>query len=467
MGKENQSNVLKHKMGVMREYFRKPNNIALIATIKGEINEDDLRDALKKITKIHPLTGVRVVIDSDQDAWFTDEDVPPAPLKIIKRRSERQSIGTVEKEHEIPFDFNKGPLIRFVLLKSEEVSDIIIICQHSICDGLSLTILLQDIIFLLDNPTTKIKKVNAVFPISDNFQIPFRVKLRLLKNKFIMNRINRKWDDQALLFDDEDYQNVHEAYFQKFRYKIVNLNLSEEETSNLIAKCRENQVTVNSAISVALLSGRKNIRGNSVQDDSTVQIAVDIRNQLKRPGENVFGFLASGIKIEFEYPPETAFWDNVRLFHQIIISELKGKRALENLMRYSTSPTLTDAINFAIYGEWVSNGFKRCQKLLKFIRSNNKAMEISKQLVTTAPDLTMSNLGQIKTPEAQNNLQLDRLYFITSSYPYLDLVAGLVTINGKLTLTMSYMEPKEDNSNHMSLEMEKIMHNAMDQLMHD
>jgi len=122
---------------------------------------------------------------------------------------------------------------------------------------------------------------------------------------------------------------------------------------------------------------------------------VNIRDQLKRPAENVFGFLASGIKIEFEYLSDTTFWDNIRSFHQKVTLELKDKIALENLMGYNTNPTLTDAINFAIYGKCVSNGFNGQKKLLKFIQSNNKAVEISKQLVTAAPDLMVSNLGRI------------------------------------------------------------------------
>lgn len=451
-------------MGVMREYFRTPNNIALIATFKGKINDNNLRNVLDKITKIHPLTGVRVVIDSDQDAWFTDEGVAPIPLKVITRRSEGQSIDIVEKEHKIPFDFNKGPLIRFILLKSEKASDIIIIGQHSICDGMSLIILLQDVMSLLNNPESKIKTAGAVFPTSNNFSIPFIVKLRLLKNKVIMSRINKKWNNQPVIFDDEDYQNVHDAYFQKFKYKIINLNLSHEETSNLIVKCHENQVTVNSALSVALLAGKQDVKGKTVQENANVQIAVNLRNQLKKPVRNVFGFLASGIKIEFEYLPNITFWDNVRLFHQKVIKELEARKALKNLMGYNTSPTLTDAINFAMYGKWVSGGFSRYEKISKFIENNNEAVKISRRLVTTTPVLMMSNLGQIKNLETPNDLQLDRLYFITSSSPYLDLVAGLITANGKLTLTLSYVEPEENNLNHIDLEMEKILYNAMNQL---
>ena len=46
MVKKTQNNVFKHKMGVMREYFRTPNNIALIATFRKEIDEDELRAVL-------------------------------------------------------------------------------------------------------------------------------------------------------------------------------------------------------------------------------------------------------------------------------------------------------------------------------------------------------------------------------------------------------------------------------------
>lgn len=462
MVKKTQNNVFKHKMGVMREYFRTPNNIALIATFRKEIDEDELRAVLKKITKIHPLTGVRVVIDHNHDAWFTDEGVAPIPLKIIARRSQMQCIDIVEKEQEIPFDFNKGPLIRFILLKSEKISDIIIICQHSICDGISLTILLQDIISLISNPESQIKKIDTVFPISNNFSVPLKFKLRSLKNNFIMSRINNKWNKHPVIFDDTDYQDVHNTYFQKFKYKISYLNLSHEETSKLIKKCHDNQVTVNSAISVALLAGRQSING-SIQDDENVQIAVNIRNQLKRPSENVFGLLASGIKMEFEYVAYKTFWENVRSFHQKVIQELEERKALQNIMGYSITPTLTDAINFAKFGKWVTDGFNSYEKLSKFIRSNNKAVKIAKELETTAPVLMMSNLGQIKIPETPDDLQLDRLYFITSSSPHMDMVAGLVTSNGKLTLTLSYMEPKENNSNP-NIKIEKIMHNAMDQL---
>ena len=68
--RENETRDSKFKLGVMREYFRIPNNVAVIAAINGNISENNLVQVLKKVAKMHPLTGVRVVIDSNQDAWF-------------------------------------------------------------------------------------------------------------------------------------------------------------------------------------------------------------------------------------------------------------------------------------------------------------------------------------------------------------------------------------------------------------
>jgi len=76
----------------------------------------------------------------------------------------------------------------------------------------------------------------------------------------------------------------------------------------------------------------------------------------------------------------------------------------------------------------------------------------------------ISNLGYIKTPEEYGSLKLDQLYFVTSSSPFLDLVVGAVTVNGKLTLTLNYMEPRDDTSSKLGLELEKIMHKSIEQL---
>lgn len=460
---ETSGNEFKCKMGVMREYFRIPNNVVITATINGNILEGELVEVLKKVTKMHPLMGVRIVIDSNYEAWFTDEGAAPLSLKTIDRKSNRQWIDVVENEHNIPFDFESGPLIRFILLKSKEVSDLIIICQHSICDGISLTNLIQEIMFLLSNPEAGVKRVDPVFPVSENFPaVSFRIKLKLLKNRLVMGRINREWNKQRVIFDDVDYQNIHEAYTQKYKHRIIAEELSESQTLDLINWCHKNHVTVNSALSVALLAGRHDIRGES-DGSHLVQIAANIRNHLKKPAKNVFGFLAGGIKFRFEYLPDKMFLYNVNLFHKKVLHELNGNKILEPLIGYYISPTLIDGINFATYGKWVFDGFSRYQKLSQFVQNRkNKAVDISNQIIDNMPGLMISNLGNIKTQKEYGSLKLDQLYFVTSASPFLDLVAGVVTVSGKLTLTLNYME--DGASGNLGIELEGIMHKSIEHL---
>ncbi|MEL7671345.1 hypothetical protein [Methanobacterium sp.] len=461
---ENETHDSKFKLGVMREYFRIPNNVAVIAAINGNISENNLVQVLKKVAKMHPLTGVRVVIDSNQDAWFTEECDAPLPLKVTRRKSNRHWIDVLENEQKIPFDFEKGPLIRFILLKSGEISDLIVICQHSICDGLSLANIIQDIMFLLNNPEIKVKRIDPVLPVPANFPaVPLQVKSKLLKNKLIMRRVNRKWDKQQVLFDDVDYHDIHKAYTQKYKHRIIVEELSLSQTSDLVEWCHKNHVTVNSALSVAFLAGRRSIRGESSDNNHTIQIAVNIRDRFKKPVKRVFGLLASGIKFEFEYLPEKTFSDNVSLFHQKVQHELNGNKILEPLIGYYIDPTLVDGINFATYGRWLTDEFSRYEKLSGFIKNkSNKAVAISNQMVNNMPGLMISNLGAIKTQKGYDSLKLDHLYFVTSSSPFLDIVAGVVTASGKLTLTLNYME--DDTSNDLGIKLEKIMHKSIGHL---
>ena len=78
------------------------------------------------------------------------------------------------------------------------------------------------------------------------------------------------------------------------------------------------------------------------------------------------------------------------------------------------------------------------------------------------PGLMISNLGNVKTQKEYDSLKLDQLHFVTSSSPFLDLVIGVVTVNGKLTLTLNYMEG--DNSGNLGIELEKIMCKSIEHL---
>lgn len=453
----------KYRMGMMREYFRIPNYVALVARIKGNIKKEDLEVILNKLTKIHPLLGVRILVDDDHQAWFTNKDVAPLSLKVYNRKSADQWIEIIENEYKNHFDFEKGPLIRFILLKTPDISDLVIITQHVICDGISLTNLVRDIIFHLREPNRKIRKIEAILPVAENFPVAnsLKFKWKHYLDKFLVRRLNEQWKKQRIIFDEEDYETIMEANSQKFNYRIIPAELSPIETSVLVDKCRQNNVTVNSAISVAFFRARQVIRGYSPHENPRVQIAVNIRNKLKEPATDVFGFLASSISFEFSYDANEDFWDNVGQFHREVLEQLEGNGPLEDLIGCHI-PTLTEAVNFAIYGRWVTRDFQRYEKIHNFIEDeNNIAVQRSEEKINNMPGLSISNLGQIKVAKYED-LKVHRLYFAGSPNPFMDLSIGAVTVDGRLSLTQNYMDPQDSNSGNLNIEMKEIMDKAIE-----
>jgi NRPS condensation-like uncharacterized protein len=121
-------------------FFRAPEaNVSLVIRLKGRVDEDNLKLALTGVAKIHPLLHARCITDENQDAWFIIDEPRELTLKVLPRNLDDDWKTAIQNEYRTPFDFEKGPLIRFVLLKSSETSDLLIYCQHTICDGLSLS----------------------------------------------------------------------------------------------------------------------------------------------------------------------------------------------------------------------------------------------------------------------------------------------------------------------------------------
>ncbi|GAJ24617.1 unnamed protein product, partial [marine sediment metagenome] len=130
-----------------RRFFRSPNQtISIVARIKGYISEDDLKGALYKVGQQHLLLGVRIYLDENNEPWYTNEKVPENPLRVVQRTSDEDWNRELLNEYKIRFKLATGPLARFVLLQSHEISEILIICHHVICDGTSLAILARDLL---------------------------------------------------------------------------------------------------------------------------------------------------------------------------------------------------------------------------------------------------------------------------------------------------------------------------------
>ena len=133
-------------------------NVAVVARIKGNVNYYALERAINKIKEKHPLITSIVKTEKNIKFFVKDPDLQ-IPLKSVARNSDSDWIDVIKQENLIPFDHSNGPLIRFILIYSPDVSEIITYCQHAICDGTALAFLLRDLLMVMCEPDVPLEEL--------------------------------------------------------------------------------------------------------------------------------------------------------------------------------------------------------------------------------------------------------------------------------------------------------------------
>lgn len=443
-----------------RRFFRSPTQtISIIARVKGFISEEDLKKALYKIREQHPLVGVRVYLDENYDAWYTTENVPENPLKVLQRSSEKDWYQELLKQYKIRFEIEKGPLARFVLIQSPEISEIIIICHEVVCDGTSVAILARDLLLYIGNPNREVIKMSEP-PLASPENFPTEIKLNKLMVAAI-NKMNQMWQKSKVIFDDEDIDNIFRAYWDNYKFNVISVELNEKETSDLVEKCKQHGVTVNSALNTAFYAARYSIRGEFKGGKRNIMVPVNLRKRYKNPVGEHFGHYAAGFQFKLSYNPKLDFWENAKIFNK----EVKEKLDINEMFKFAVltgliDQSLVDARSFSFMGKLVPSNFSRYEKIQAFSNDEkNIVNKRAKKQIKELPGLAITNLGRLDYPTKYGSLELDRFILVTSGSPYFELVIPAVTVAGKLTFTINYLEETTDTPT-----MERIKNKVLEHL---
>jgi NRPS condensation-like uncharacterized protein len=438
------------------------NNMAAAARILGDIQENELRRAIDSVGAVHPLMGARVVIDGHYDIWFSTDNAQKAKLRTVPRTSEEQWFEEVRQEYLVPFEPERGPLIRFVLVYSVRISELIAFSQHSICDGISLAKLLGDILAWYADPAAR---GQALLPPATT---DFLEKSDIFSSKSIdkaaIDHYNDQWQKSPHYFSQEDFISIYAALARKIRHEIVLLQLEPEETLNLVARCRANGATVTSALTAAFLAAYQEIIGQLPENRRTIQVPFDLRRHLgDKPGD-FLGFFVGAFKFPFAYNSEKSFWKNAQELQEII---RKRAEMLDNsaIDMESFAPTLVDAFtNCAPYMELLPEAFSQTEKLRAFARDReNIAFELCSKAVYDLPGTISTNIGRLHLPEAYGSLRLDRMFFVAPASEAFPLFIAGVSVNDRLAFSLNYVE-RMGGGDALTRDMIRIRNRALEYL---
>jgi NRPS condensation-like uncharacterized protein len=425
-----------------RVHSKVPNShISIIATILGNVSFDELKKIIKKMQKRHPILNAHLYSEG-KEVYSVVDGTLEIPIEVIRRISNDQWRNEIIRQHKIPLEMEKGPLIRFILLYSAEISDLIIFCQHTICDGMSLAYLARDIMIYLGDPTKEVELLPPA-PLVNEDNIPSDIKPSLMMRIFGKS-INKKWEKSEVLFNYDDFYALHEAFWKKYTYKAHLYELSKEDTKTLIIVCRKNGVTVNTALVIAFAIAQNQLNSKSPKYLQNLSFAVNLRDFLNNPIAEQFGFFAGGMQLKFKCSDKDSFWKVAKKFHnKATPSEARKQALVGSLNAFILNSSLYDAQIFAGFGHLISSNSQSYNKIQAFIKDNKNIVNkmVKKKLSKGfAMAQIMTNLGKTGFPEKYGDLILKNLILMPSCSPYTELVLGVVTHGGRLSITLNHME---------------------------
>jgi hypothetical protein len=432
---------------VERLFTRSPFSlVTMVARIKGRVSESMLRDALDKTALRHPNLRTRIVEDAQGNSRFTSEGAGAIPIEVVPRKSDEHWMEVVEETSQVPFKFSERPAIRLVLLQSLDRSDLVIVCHHIICDGLSLAYLSRDLMRHLGDAT--LEPVILPNPVLvDEDTIPANVSLNFVVQA-VLGKINKKWQQDRVVFDQQDYQDLTTAYWQKFHHSTLPIELTGEQTDALVARCKAEGVTVNTALTAAFVDAQISVQGMQATH-SSIGIAASLRDRLRLPVGEAMGFYAGVITLKYKRTRTASFWENARRLHRRIKPLAHGLSMLKDPLTWChLDPTILEAMNFKKLGGLVRQDVNRHEKLTAFAKKDDVVQGILKRGRMDAVDkifmgTAVTNLTRLDFPRNYGELELDRLILQPGgAFPLsqVGLVVGAVTCSGKLSLVLEFAE---------------------------
>lgn len=424
-----------------RRFYRAPNaNVVVTARIKGHISTDRLASAVKALRKRHRLLGVRTLLDQEGNAHFTSEGAGDIVIATSPRHSDHHWIERCLEENRNPFPFQELPPIRFVVLSADEVADLIIVCHHMICDGLSLAYLTRDLLSALGHPQRMVKVLPDP-PVACRHSLVSGAPDRLFVSGSI-KKLNQDWKKETVLFDEEDYRQLHRAYWDTYMCRVLSLEFTEDETSRFVARCRRERVTANSALLLSLLAAQNVVQGDAHGYLLKTGTAVSIRKLLDPSPDEAIGLYAVGAMLEFEYQPTKPFWDEARLLHSQLSEAMRKDKLVERLlMNEHIEPTILDAVQFKRYGSLVKPNARRYTKLASFAQRRDTVSTLESQRSAEGKrGVILTNLARLDFPRRYGDLELERILFLPGVTDRFEKAVGAVTASGKLTLVISHLE---------------------------
>ncbi|MVT11138.1 condensation domain-containing protein [Chitinophaga tropicalis] len=352
-------------------------NCIFTAKVRGNIIPERLTNALKKVQDKHAL--LKVVIREDEKGrpyFVSDTQIPPIPVEIRERQSDNDWLAVSASEWHHSFQVRKMPLARVVWLRGEEVSELMLVCAHCICDGSSILTLMREILQVLDEPDTVLtpyepfSSVQAFLPPALLANKWLRIKAGMIRA--IAGIVLRLKTPRIKTPPGNSY--------------MVHWKMDAEASRALVNRCREEKTSLHAAFSVAFLEAYQHVMGNAAK--GRVICPVDIRRFLPELKKDQMFAFAPIAELSVEKDSTAGFWTKTRMLKNDLTAKIDGMNIHELLFM----------------SEYFHSSAPQMIAFLKATEGNH--------------DVTLSNMGKLDIPDNYNSFHLETIYSPSAGFPW-------------------------------------------------
>ena len=344
-----------------------PFNTVIPFRLKGTFTLKDIQHTLNQLQVKHPWLKAVIRHDEKNVPWFEVSEKAKIPIRILAKKEINDWLEESKNEWYKMFNYKEQPLMRFVWIKGEEISDMMFVFHHCLCDGGSAMAVLDEFLKLLDNPAYNIGVENPILGIHD--VVPDKIlnsRAQRIKAKVI----------GRLAATAVRYIPVNKKSTERQSDYLINWRFDKEKSNELIAYCKSQKVTVNTFLCAAVLEAFQKIRKE--KSFNKVSCPVDIRrfaNQIK--ADHIFAF---GLMIVVSLNKKFGFEENLKLMQETV------EKKTSKLNPYITMMVMESA----------HDALTNFTRLLKNGKSSNDCM--------------FSNLGRIPIAHEYKEFTLENIF---------------------------------------------------------
>jgi hypothetical protein len=346
---------------------RAPFTTVFTVQVAGELHDRRLRQALDRIQGKHPLLRCVIEEAAGIPRFVLLDRAASIPLRIVTRNGEDDWQREVRREWVTPFDASRDPLVRFVWLRGGQLNELMLVAHHCICDGFSGMNLVRECLLACDEPEADLSPYETLGGMEDIAPAALLADRRFLRRARWKARLFRL---MLLLRSHRKGERIApgEMYFHRW---------NTGDASAFIGRCRSENVTVLTAVSVAFLQAFREVRGAM----GKISAMVNARRFLPRMREDaMFGLVPSLALRTKNLPPE--FWSQARAMRADLARRID---------RLGSGLYETFAAFESLHDKYSS--------LVGYFES-----------APAVHGVTMSNLGKLELPQEYRTFRLTRVY---------------------------------------------------------